>query len=126
MYGQVQNLFILNQQGTLIIFPGFLEHEYAVDFGIEPFRFIHWNIQAVPKEWQKMFKKKKYTVIKQAISKDLAAFIANYFCMQKQVYTNKQDTFHHLKTYRIIMKVKMNRFQILILNTEILLWKHYC
>ena len=35
--------------GTLIIFPGFLEHEYAVDFGIEPFRFIHWNIQAVPK-----------------------------------------------------------------------------
>jgi len=33
-----------------------------------------------------MFKKKKYTVIRQAISKDLATFIANYFCMQKQVY----------------------------------------
>ena len=33
-----------------------------------------------------MFKKKKYTVIRQAISKDLAGFIANYFCMQKQVY----------------------------------------
>ena len=33
-----------------------------------------------------MFKKKKYTVIRQAISKDLAAFIANYFMMQKQVY----------------------------------------
>ena len=33
-----------------------------------------------------MFKKKKYTVIRQTISKDLAAFIANYFCMQKQVY----------------------------------------
>ena len=32
------------------------------------------------------FKKNKYTVIKQAISKDLAAFIRNYFCMQKQVY----------------------------------------
>ena len=32
------------------------------------------------------FKKKKYTVIRQAISKDLAAFIRNYFCMQKQVY----------------------------------------
>jgi hypothetical protein len=39
--------------GTLIIFPGFLEHEYAVDYGIEPFRFIHWNIQAVPKEMAK-------------------------------------------------------------------------
>ena len=39
--------------GTLIIFPGYLEHEYAVDHGIEPFRFIHWNIQAVPKEMAK-------------------------------------------------------------------------
>jgi len=33
-----------------------------------------------------MFKKNKYTVIRQAISKDLATFIANYFSMQKQVY----------------------------------------
>jgi len=33
-----------------------------------------------------MFKKNKYTVIRQAISKDLAVFIANYFRMQKQVY----------------------------------------
>jgi hypothetical protein len=32
------------------------------------------------------FKKNKYTVIRQAISKDLATFVANYFCMQKQVY----------------------------------------
>ena len=39
--------------GTLIIFPGFLEHEFSLDFGIEPFRFIHWNIQAVPKEMDK-------------------------------------------------------------------------
>ena len=33
-----------------------------------------------------MFKKNKYVVIKQAISKDLAGFIANYFLMKKQVY----------------------------------------
>ncbi len=33
-----------------------------------------------------MFKKNKYAIIKQAISKDLATFIANYFRMQKQVY----------------------------------------
>ena len=33
-----------------------------------------------------MFKKKKYTIIRQAISKDLAAFVANYFSLQKQVY----------------------------------------
>ena len=33
-----------------------------------------------------MFKKNKYVVIKQAISKELAAFVANYFLMKKQVY----------------------------------------
>ena len=32
------------------------------------------------------FKKNKYAIVRQAISKDLAAFIANYFSMQKQVY----------------------------------------
>ena len=32
-----------------------------------------------------MFKKNKYIIIRQAISKDLAAFVANYFMMQKQV-----------------------------------------
>ena len=32
------------------------------------------------------FKKNKYTVIRKAISEDLATFIRNYFCMQKQVY----------------------------------------
>jgi len=31
------------------------------------------------------FKKNKYTIIRQAISKDLAAFVANYFAMKKQV-----------------------------------------
>ena len=41
--------------GDLIIFPGYLEHEFAVDHGIEPFRFIHWNIQAVPKEMARNF-----------------------------------------------------------------------
>ena len=39
--------------GTLIIFPGYLEHEYAVDHGKAPFRFIHWNITAIPKEMAK-------------------------------------------------------------------------
>jgi uncharacterized protein (TIGR02466 family) len=39
--------------GTMIIFPGYLEHEYTVDFGLEPFRFIHWNMQAIPEEMMK-------------------------------------------------------------------------
>ena len=32
------------------------------------------------------FKKNKYVIIKQAVSKDLATFVANYFLMKKQVY----------------------------------------
>ena len=33
-----------------------------------------------------MFKKDKYCIIRQAISKDLTDFVASYFSMQKQVY----------------------------------------
>ena len=33
--------------GTMIIIPGYLPHQYIVDSGIDPFRFIHWNIKAV-------------------------------------------------------------------------------
>jgi len=36
--------------GTLIIFPSYLPHEYVIDNGSEPFRFIHFNIQAIDKE----------------------------------------------------------------------------
>ena len=32
------------------------------------------------------FKKNKYTVIRNAVTKDLATFVANYFLMKKQVY----------------------------------------
>tara|TARA_R110000803_G_scaffold24381_2_gene58870 strand:+ start:269 stop:832 length:564 start_codon:yes stop_codon:yes gene_type:complete len=37
--------------GTLIIFPGYLEYEFPL--GVKPFRFIHWNIQAIPKRMAK-------------------------------------------------------------------------
>ena len=33
--------------GTLIFFPGYVPHEFAVDMGVEPFRFIHFNLQAI-------------------------------------------------------------------------------
>jgi len=35
--------------GTLIMFPSFLEHQFSLDLGIEPFRFIHFNLQAARK-----------------------------------------------------------------------------
>ena len=33
--------------GTMIIFPGYVPHQYVVDAGLDPFRFIHWNIKVV-------------------------------------------------------------------------------
>ena len=33
--------------GTLMFFPAYVAHEFAVDIGVEPFRFIHFNLQAV-------------------------------------------------------------------------------
>ena len=35
------------QPGTMVIVPGYTPHQYPVDLGLEPFRFIHWNIQVV-------------------------------------------------------------------------------
>jgi len=35
--------------GRIIFFPSYLPHQYVVDVGVEPFRFIHWNCQAVLK-----------------------------------------------------------------------------
>lgn len=35
--------------GSIMIFNSYVPHQFAVDHGKEPFRFIHWNIQFVPK-----------------------------------------------------------------------------
>ena len=35
--------------GRMIFFPSYLPHQYIVDMGYNPFRFIHWNCQAIPK-----------------------------------------------------------------------------
>ena len=34
--------------GSLIMFNSFLPHQFPFDLGTEPFRFIHFNIQALP------------------------------------------------------------------------------
>ena len=36
------------QPGRMIFFPSYMPHQYIVDMGYEPFRFIHWNCQAIP------------------------------------------------------------------------------
>jgi len=35
--------------GRIIFFPSYMPHMYSVDMGYEPFRFIHFNCQAIPK-----------------------------------------------------------------------------
>ena len=44
------------------------------------------------------FKKNKYQIIKKAISKELAVFIANYFCLQKLI-NNNHKTIELLLTF---------------------------
>ena len=36
--------------GMFVFFNSYLQHEFVVDHGIDPFRFIHFNIQAFPKK----------------------------------------------------------------------------
>jgi len=45
--------------GTMVIIPGYTPHQYPVDMGLEPFRFIHWNIQVVPSTISKATSMKK-------------------------------------------------------------------
>tara|TARA_E500000331_G_scaffold278107_1_gene270975 strand:+ start:13114 stop:13827 length:714 start_codon:yes stop_codon:yes gene_type:complete len=35
--------------GRMIFFPSYMPHQYVIDMGYEPFRFIHFNCQAIPK-----------------------------------------------------------------------------
>jgi len=37
------------QPGKMMFFPSYMPHQYIVDIGYEPFRFIHFNCQAITK-----------------------------------------------------------------------------
>ena len=37
------------EPGSMMFFPSYMPHQYVVDMGYDPFRFIHWNCQAIPK-----------------------------------------------------------------------------
>ena len=47
------------------------------------------------------FKKNKYVIIKQAISKELAVFVANYFVIKKQVYDTCRKT-RYISPYEVM------------------------
>ena len=42
--------------GSMLFFPSYMPHQYIVDMGYDPFRFIHWNCQAIPKAVSKWLK----------------------------------------------------------------------
>ena len=51
-------VFYKVKPGRMIFFPSYMPHLYSVDLGYEPFRFIHWNCQAIPKGVLNVFQKK--------------------------------------------------------------------
>jgi len=59
-----------------------------------------------------MFKKDKYTIIRQAISKDLAIFLYNYFLMQKQVYDTCRERKYFSPFENIIGSYESSKEQI--------------
>jgi len=40
--------------GVLLFFPGYMEYEFVTNYSKESLRFIHFNIQAIPKEMAKV------------------------------------------------------------------------
>ena len=43
----IDKLHYKPKPGMLVFFPGYVPHEFAVDDGVDDFRFIHFNLQAV-------------------------------------------------------------------------------
>jgi len=70
-----------------------------------------------------MFKEKKYTVIKSAISKELSDFVYSYFLLKRKV----ARTYFDLKLYHLLLNTlvygMISKYQKPILIMEILRWK---
>lgn len=48
--GASEKVCILPKPGTFVFFNSYIGHEFVVDHGIDPFRFIHFNVQAISKK----------------------------------------------------------------------------
>ena len=44
-----EKVLLRPKPGTVMFFNSYLPHQFAVDNGVDPFRFIQFNLQAVPK-----------------------------------------------------------------------------
>jgi uncharacterized protein (TIGR02466 family) len=45
-----ETIYYKSEEKLLILFPGYLAHEFVVDPGLDDFRFMHFNLQAVQNE----------------------------------------------------------------------------
>ena len=43
-----EKVLLRPKPGTVMFFNSYLPHQFAVDNGVDPFRFIHFNLQAIP------------------------------------------------------------------------------
>ena len=44
-----EKVLLRPKPGTVMFFNSYLPHQFAGDNGVDPFRFIHFNLQAIPK-----------------------------------------------------------------------------
>ena len=44
-----EKVLLRPKPGTVMFLNSYLPHQFAVDNGVDPFRFIHFNLQAIPK-----------------------------------------------------------------------------
>ena len=51
------DIFYKPKPGSLIFFPAYVPHQFVVDNGVDDFRFIHFNLQAVRKGILEGYKK---------------------------------------------------------------------
>jgi len=47
VFSGVEKLAYNIKPGDLFLFPSYLSHEFSLDYGIDPFRFIHFTLQAI-------------------------------------------------------------------------------
>ena len=85
MWGGTELVHFKPTPGTLIIFPGFLEHEYAVDHGKEPFRFTLEYTSSAERNGKRCLKRKIHSYMSSYIKRS-SSFYCKLFFNAKRVY----------------------------------------
>ena len=104
----------------MIIFPGYLPHEFTFDYGIEPLDLYIGICNML-----KTFDKKKYKIIKKAVSKEMASFLTDYYFLKQHVAAKLFLDGYITADRREGELGLILRIKILTVVMEIYLLKHY-